>query len=170
MQLTSFGDSILCPLLNFFILVSSAPLLTMLGSGSSEVIYTCLQHVQLLLARQPDMWSTSYQNFFCRYALYLVCTVELCLSDTPQLGTPAIQLSAIIIWSSRVSAVEGIEVYGDTIRTFGIIRYADTPLLHIADTLLGPNSITAHTNSPYSGHFGEKIVDSLVNLYVSKLE
>ena len=64
-------------------LVSSAPLLTMLGSGSSEVVYTCLQHVQLLLARQPDMWSSSYQNFFCRYALYLVFIVELCLSDTP---------------------------------------------------------------------------------------
>ena len=85
------GDNIkliFMPLLNFILLVSSAPLLTMLGSGSSEVIYTCLQHVQLLLARQPDMWSTSYQNFFCRYALYLMCTVELCLSDTPQLGTP----------------------------------------------------------------------------------
>ena len=44
----------------------------MLGSGSSEVIYTCLQHVQLLLARQPDMWSSSYQNFFCRYILYVL--------------------------------------------------------------------------------------------------
>ena len=49
-----------------------APILTILGSGSSEVIYTCLQHVQLLLARQPEMWSESYQNFFCRYMRVLL--------------------------------------------------------------------------------------------------
>ena len=43
-----------------------APLLTFLGSSSPELVYTCLQHVQLLLARQPDMFSSDYQTFFCR--------------------------------------------------------------------------------------------------------
>ena len=43
-----------------------APLLTFLGSTSSELVYTCLQHVQLLLARQPELWSKDYQIFFCR--------------------------------------------------------------------------------------------------------
>ena len=59
----------------FVVLFSTAPLLTMLGSGSSEVIYTCLQHVQLLLARQPDMWSSSYQNFFCRLVCLYMCSI-----------------------------------------------------------------------------------------------
>ncbi|XP_064391971.1 uncharacterized protein LOC135339670 [Halichondria panicea] len=43
------------------------PLLTLLGSGSSELAYTCLKHVQLLLARQPDLWTKDYHDFYCRY-------------------------------------------------------------------------------------------------------
>ena len=43
-----------------------APLLTMMGSKSSEVVYTCLQHAQVLLARQPQLWTDSYQTFYCR--------------------------------------------------------------------------------------------------------
>ena len=28
---------------------------------------TCLQHIQLLLARQPQLWSQDCKSFFCRY-------------------------------------------------------------------------------------------------------
>lgn len=45
-----------------------APLLTFLGSTSFEIVYVCLQHIQLLLARQPQLWSKDYQVFFGRLA------------------------------------------------------------------------------------------------------
>ena len=41
------------------------------------------------------------------------------------------------------------------------LKCGHPPLFRKADTWLGPNSITAQTNSPYSGHFGNKFVDSL---------
>jgi hypothetical protein len=43
------------------------PLLTCLGSHSPELVYTCLQHVQLLLAKETSSFSDSYQTFYCRY-------------------------------------------------------------------------------------------------------
>jgi AP-4 complex subunit beta-1 len=43
------------------------PLLTCLGSHSPELVYTCLQHVQLLLAKDTSSFSDSYQTFYCRY-------------------------------------------------------------------------------------------------------
>ncbi len=56
---------------------STAPLLTLIGSGSSELAYTCLQHVQLLLARQSDLWTKDYHNFYCRYTLRIYNSLTL---------------------------------------------------------------------------------------------
>lgn len=43
------------------------PLLTAIGSSSPEVVYTCLQHIEILIFRNPNMFSEEYHNFFCRY-------------------------------------------------------------------------------------------------------
>ena len=45
---------------------SPAPLLTLLRSGSAELTYTCLHHVQLLLTREPTLLEDDFKTFFCR--------------------------------------------------------------------------------------------------------
>ena len=47
---------------------AAVPLLTFLGSQSPELVYTCLQHIQLLLAKEVGSFAESYQAFFCRYS------------------------------------------------------------------------------------------------------
>lgn len=60
---------------------SAAPLLTCLGSQSAELVYTCLQHVQLLLAKDAGSFADSYQTFYCRYcrSTWIQCIVPLLL-------------------------------------------------------------------------------------------
>lgn len=43
-----------------------APLLTLLGSRSPELVYTCLQHIQLLVKRHRVLWTMEYKSFYCR--------------------------------------------------------------------------------------------------------
>ncbi|XP_070571129.1 AP-4 complex subunit beta-1-like [Ptychodera flava] len=43
------------------------PLLQLLSSGNSELCYTALQHVQLLISRVPNLFNSNYKKFFCRY-------------------------------------------------------------------------------------------------------
>lgn len=43
------------------------PLITQMTSGSSELCYTCLHHLELLLDRSPGLLEKEYQSFFCRY-------------------------------------------------------------------------------------------------------
>ena len=53
---------------NVYISNAAVPLLTCLGSQSPELVYTCLQHIQLLLAKEVGSFAESYQAFFCRYS------------------------------------------------------------------------------------------------------
>ena len=45
----------------------SAPLLSMLSSNNTELIYTCLCHIELLLQRSPQLFDQKYKTFFSRY-------------------------------------------------------------------------------------------------------
>lgn len=84
------------------------PLLTFLGSSSPELVYTCLQHVQLLLARQPDMFSSDYQTFFCRYndppyvkmkkleVLTELCNIDNAQNVVEELGETATDVNVMV--------------------------------------------------------------------------
>eukprot|EP00731_Ephydatia_muelleri_P023370 Em0015g953a len=85
-----------------------APLLTFLGSGSPEIIYTCLQHIQLVMARQPDLWSKDYSTFFCRYneppyvkskkleLLTELCNMENAFQIVEELGGYATDVNVLV--------------------------------------------------------------------------
>nr|ATG71013.1 AP4B [Cupressus duclouxiana] len=45
-----------------------APLLTLVGSGSSEQSYAVLSHLHLLVMRAPILFSSDYKHFYCRYS------------------------------------------------------------------------------------------------------
>ena len=66
-----------------YVCVLVVPLLTCLGSHSPELVYTCLQHVQLLLAKETSSFSDSYQTFYCRY-IHCVYIITLCLDMCAQ--------------------------------------------------------------------------------------
>ena len=42
------------------------PLMTFLGGDSPELVFTCLQHLQLLVARQSNLLQPQFKSFFCR--------------------------------------------------------------------------------------------------------
>lgn len=44
-----------------------APLLTLMGSGSHELSFTVLSHVDLLVNRAPHIYEDSYKHFFVRF-------------------------------------------------------------------------------------------------------
>ncbi|XP_003383030.1 PREDICTED: AP-4 complex subunit beta-1-like [Amphimedon queenslandica] len=43
------------------------PLLTLLGSGPSEVIYVVLQHIEIILSQNSTLFSSDYHNFYYRF-------------------------------------------------------------------------------------------------------
>lgn len=43
------------------------PLITQMTSGSSELCFTCLHHLELLLDKCPGLLEKEFQSFFCRY-------------------------------------------------------------------------------------------------------
>ncbi|XP_065187426.1 AP-4 complex subunit beta-1-like [Sycon ciliatum] len=52
-----------------------APLVTLVRSGTAELAYACLHHMQLLITRRPRLLEADYRTFFCRYndPLYVKC-------------------------------------------------------------------------------------------------
>ncbi|KAG1367757.1 Beta-adaptin-like protein [Cocos nucifera] len=45
-----------------------APLLTLVGSGSSEQSYAVLSHLHLLVMRAPMLFSSDYKHFYCQFS------------------------------------------------------------------------------------------------------
>lgn len=45
-----------------------APLLTLVGSGSTEQSYAVLSHLHLLVMRAPIIFSSDYKHFYCRHS------------------------------------------------------------------------------------------------------
>ena len=48
------------------------PLLTFLGSDIAELVYACLQHLQMIIARQPDLMKKDFKSFYCRLVRVLL--------------------------------------------------------------------------------------------------
>ena len=67
----------------------------------------------------------------CRYVDQLLCTVEPCLTDTPE--------NMVIYMYDNADTLLGPECH---------LLHTDTSLFRKADAWLGPNSITTHTNLP----------------------
>ena len=61
--------------------IHTVPLLTCLGSQSPELVYTCLQHIQLLLAKEASIFADNYQTFFCRYICMYMYIISLSFND-----------------------------------------------------------------------------------------
>jgi AP-4 complex subunit beta-1 len=84
------------------------PLLTCLGSQSPELVYTCLQHIQLLLAKEASSFANNYQAFYCRYndppyvkmkkveLLTELCNVENADSVVNELGEYAADVNVLV--------------------------------------------------------------------------
>ena len=49
-------------LLYFFI----GPLMVILSSSNSELVYVCLCHIELLLTKMPNLFDQEYRSFFSR--------------------------------------------------------------------------------------------------------
>ena len=43
-----------------------APLLSLIGAANHEIVYTCLQHVEVILYRSSHLFREHYHSFFCR--------------------------------------------------------------------------------------------------------
>eukprot|EP01027_Heterolobosea_sp_BB2_P014402 GEZU01020688.1.p1 GENE.GEZU01020688.1~~GEZU01020688.1.p1 ORF type:complete len:368 (-),score=81.66 GEZU01020688.1:63-1166(-) len=43
------------------------PLVTLMATSSSEVAWTILSHIKLLVGREPLVFASSFKDFFCRY-------------------------------------------------------------------------------------------------------
>jgi AP-4 complex subunit beta-1 len=75
------------------------PLLTFLGSDSAELVYTCLQHMQMLLAKSPSLFQKEFKSFFCRY------------NDPPYLKLKKIEILTEIVCTE--TAKEVVEETGE---------------------------------------------------------
>ena len=51
--------------LSFFI----GPLMVILSSSNSELVYVCLCHIELLLTKMPRLFDQEYRSFFSRLIL-----------------------------------------------------------------------------------------------------
>lgn len=43
------------------------PLMTILSSSNSELVYVCLCHIDVLLSKVPKLFEQEYRSFFSRY-------------------------------------------------------------------------------------------------------
>ena len=52
--------------LQFFVLPCLGPLLSIVCCGNSELSYTSLCHIELLLDKSPHLYDQDYKTFFAR--------------------------------------------------------------------------------------------------------
>lgn len=45
----------------------TGPLMTILSSSNSELVYVCLCHIDVLLSKVPKLFEQEYRSFFSRY-------------------------------------------------------------------------------------------------------
>jgi vesicle coat complex subunit len=43
------------------------PLLSTLSGATSELSYSILKHIQLIIPRAPELFAPDYKRFYCRY-------------------------------------------------------------------------------------------------------